>query len=161
MHNVKSLTFLKSFSGSIQSLTPDHPQSTCHVSPSHHHHHNAYSHSSSRHRDWRNRTRHFNSDTTGRVGWGWQTHSFMLFPSFEIAIKADLIKPVCIIEAFREMLTGSRYSHSVEMSHQKHREFWDTGGVMAETFAKDVNQTLTACVSWCCLNACRKQSCMY
>lgn len=85
----------------------------------------------------------------------------MLFPSFEIAIRADLIKPVCIIEVFREMLTGSRYSHSVETSHQKHREFWDTRGVMAENFAEDVNQTLTACVCWCCLIACRKQSCIY
>lgn len=33
----------------------------------------------------------------------------MLFPSFEIAIRADLIKPACIIEVFQETLTGSRY----------------------------------------------------
>lgn len=34
VHNVKSPTFLESSSGSIQCLTPDCPQSTCHVSPS-------------------------------------------------------------------------------------------------------------------------------
>lgn len=45
----------------------------------------------------------------GRAG-RTNTHSFMLFPSFEIVIKADLIKPVCIIEVLGEMLTGSRYS---------------------------------------------------
>lgn len=32
---------------------------------------------------------------------------------------------------------------------------------MTETFVEDVNQTPTACVSWCCMNAYRKQSCMY
>lgn len=34
----------------------------------------------------------------------------MLFPSLEIAIRADLIKSVCIIELCREILTGSRSS---------------------------------------------------
>lgn len=34
-------------------------------------------------------------------------------------------------------------------------------GVMTETFARDVNQTPTACVSLCCKNAYRKQSCIY
>lgn len=34
VRNVKSLTFRKNSSPPIQSLTPDHPQSTCHVSPS-------------------------------------------------------------------------------------------------------------------------------
>lgn len=32
-----------------------------------------------------------------------------LFPSFEIAIRADLIKPAYIIEVFQGTLTGSRY----------------------------------------------------
>lgn len=99
VHNVKSATFRKNSSAPIQSLTPDHPQSTCHVSPS------SPSQRRLTLRLW----------TVRRVfcfslyeGWVGMTNS-TLFPSFEIAIRADLIKPAYIIEVFQETLTGSRY----------------------------------------------------
>lgn len=69
----------------------------------------------------------------------WWVEMTQAFLSFEIAVEADRIKPVCIIEAFGETLTGSRYSHVA--SHQKHRGFRDTGGATTETLAEDVNQT--------------------
>lgn len=58
----------------------------------------------------------------GRAG-RTNTHRFMLFPSFETVIKADLIKPVCIIEVLGgnadrvQILTGS-----MQTSHQEQRE---------------------------------------
>lgn len=53
----------------------------------------------------------------------------MLFPSFEIVIKADLIKPVCIIEVLREKLTGSRYSAvPCKRLTRSRREFWGSRG---------------------------------
>lgn len=100
------------------------------------------------------------SAATAGNGWRWQKHSFMLFPSFEIAIKADLIKQVCIIEVFGETLTGSRYS--VFLCKRLTRSRGNSGirGVMTETLVRDVNQTSAACVSWCCMSAYRKQSCI-
>lgn len=74
------------------------------------HCYNTHSLTSSRHGPRQKCTQHPNSNKTLRDGWEWQPHSLMLFLSFEIAIKTDLIKPGCIIEVFRETLTGSRYS---------------------------------------------------
>lgn len=108
-----------------------------------HRHHNALSHSSS------GRVFFFltqGSNGSKRDGWGWQTHRSMLFPSFEIAIRADLIKPASIIEVFQETLTGSRY-----LCTRPARSTGNLGGVATETFARNVNQTPASCVSHECL----------
>lgn len=102
VHNVKSATFRKNSSAPIQSLTPDHPQSTCHVSPS------SPSQRLLTLQLWTGCCFLFCFFFFLREGWVGMTNS-MLFPSFEIAIRADLIKPACIIEVFQETLTGSRY----------------------------------------------------
>lgn len=81
-----------------------------------HQHHNAHSLTGSRHDghgERQNCTQRSYGTKAARDGREWQTYNFMLFPSLEIAIKADLIKPVCIIEVCRETLTGSRHSLSV------------------------------------------------
>lgn len=117
-------------SGSIVLLTPDYQQSTCHVSPS-----------SASQRPLtlllqtlagvHGGTALQHAATAGKGGddTHTHTHSFMLFPSFEIVIKADLIKPVCIIEVLRETLTGSRYSAvPCKRLTRSGREFWDTRG---------------------------------
>lgn len=120
-----------------------------------HHHHNTSSHT------LQTRQNCTQCSTTARDGWGWQIHSVMLFLLFEKAIRADVIKPVCITEVFwRNSDRVQTHFHSAQMSHQKHQEL-GYRGVMTETFAKDVNQTPTACVSLCCKNAYRKQSCIY
>lgn len=141
VRNVKSLTFRKSSSSPIQSLTPDHPQSTCHVSPS------SLSPRPLTLQLWMG---FFffarGSNSSKRDGWGWQTHRSMLFPSFEIAIRADLIKPACIIEVFQERLTGSRYLRTSAA-----RSTGNFGGVATETFARNVNQAPASCVSHECM----------
>lgn len=108
-----------------------------------HHHHNAHLQTSSRHDRHgagQSCTQHSNSETTARDGWRWQTHSFMLFLSFEIAIKADQIKPVCVIEVFRETLTGSRYSRVLcKRFTRSTRNF----GIRGETWQRLLQTTLT------------------
>lgn len=140
VRNVKSLTFRKNSSPPIQSLTPDHPQSTCHVSPS------SPSQRPLTLQLWRVFFFFFfltrGSNGSKRDGWGQQMRRSMLFPSFEIAIRADLIKPACIIEVFQETLTGSRYLRTSPA-----RSTGNFGGVATETFARNVNQTPASCVS--------------
>lgn len=103
------------------SLTPDYPQRTSYVSSS----------SPSQHllthllQTWQNCTQ---CSTAARDGWGWQIHSFMLFLLFEKAIRADVIKPVCVTEVFwGNSDRVQTLFRSVQTSHQKHQEFWDTG----------------------------------
>lgn len=125
VRNVKSLTFRKNSSPPIQSLTPDHPQSTCHVSPS------SPSQRPLTLQLWRVFFFFFltrGSNGSKRDGWGQQMCRSMLFPSFEIAIRADLIKPACIIEVFQETLTGSRYLRTSPA-----RSTGNFGGVATET----------------------------
>lgn len=126
-----------------------------------HHRHNAHSLTSSRHDRHgagQTCTQHCNSIMTARDRWEWHTHSFMLFPSFEIAIKADLIKPVRIIEVCWQGPDTLSFCANVSPEAQGILGYKE---VMTETFVEDVNQTWTSCVSWCCMNAYRKQSCIY
>lgn len=111
-----------------------------------HRHHNALSHSGSGHLFYFLFFCTRGSNGSKGDGWGWQTHRSMLFPSFEIAIRADLIKPACIIEVFQETLTGSRY-----LCTSPARSTGNFGGVATETFARNVNQTSASCVSPECM----------
>lgn len=151
--NVKGLPFLTSSSASIQSLTPDRFQSTCHVSPS----------SSSRcpltHSPAPDTT--WTDTELGRIIPMQETGGVYKQHVIPGIIKADLIKPVCIIKVFMGMLTGSRYSLLLSDVSPEARGILRRNGVMTETFVSDANQTLTTCVSWSCLKAYRKQSCVY
>lgn len=127
-----------------------------------HHCHNTHSLTSSRHGARQMCAQSYNSNETWRDRWEWQPHSLMLFLSFEIAIKADLIKPACIIEVFRETLTGSRYSlflckrFTTSIENCGIRGSHDGGSCWG--CKPDVSHP---CVSWSSMNAYMKQLYMF
>lgn len=153
VYNFKRLSLLKA----LQAQSRVWPKIICRApktSPLHQPH-DAHSATSTRydgHRVTQRRTHHSKGNKTARKGWEWQTYNFISFPSLEIAIRADLIKSVCIIELCREILTGSRYSFLLcapEALGFHDRDF--CGGCKP-----DVNRL---CVLK--LHAYRKQSCIY